>query len=154
MRALTLTQPWASLVALGAKHFETRSWAAPPGPLLIHAGKNLKPVGGVGGLEDLCASEPYREALFGTGPYRDPSELPRGKVLCVVDLVVCISTDSLEAGQGAMLEHEAAPHEWDFGDYSPGRFAWVLTGLHALPEPLTARGRQKLWNLDMGDPRP
>ena len=27
MKALTLTQPWATLVAIGAKRIETRSWA-------------------------------------------------------------------------------------------------------------------------------
>jgi hypothetical protein len=43
LRALTLHQPWASLVAVGAKTIETRSWAAPEWMigerLLIHAGK-------------------------------------------------------------------------------------------------------------------
>lgn len=40
--ALTVWQPWASLVAVGANRYETRSWPAPqtlqPGDLLaIHA---------------------------------------------------------------------------------------------------------------------
>jgi len=30
MRALTLTQPWASLLAHGMKEYETRSWATFP----------------------------------------------------------------------------------------------------------------------------
>ncbi len=38
MKALTLTQPWAHLVAVGAKRVETRSWPTPyRGPLAIHA---------------------------------------------------------------------------------------------------------------------
>ena len=28
MKALTLYEPWASLIAIGAKQFETRSWPA------------------------------------------------------------------------------------------------------------------------------
>ena len=28
MKALTLYQPWATLIVAGHKHFETRSWAA------------------------------------------------------------------------------------------------------------------------------
>lgn len=40
MKALTIRQPWASLIALGVKHIETRSWSTRyRGPLAIHAGK-------------------------------------------------------------------------------------------------------------------
>jgi hypothetical protein len=40
MKALTLTQPWATLVAIGAKTIETRSWPTSyRGPLAIHAAK-------------------------------------------------------------------------------------------------------------------
>ncbi len=39
MKALSLWQPWASLIALGVKTIETRSWATNyRGPLAIHAG--------------------------------------------------------------------------------------------------------------------
>lgn len=39
MKVLTLHQPWASLIALGVKTIETRSWStAYRGPLAIHAG--------------------------------------------------------------------------------------------------------------------
>src|SRR5690348_17556570 len=42
MKALTLTQPWASLVAIGAKRIETRSWSTSyRGPLAIHAAKGF-----------------------------------------------------------------------------------------------------------------
>ena len=41
LRALTLTQPWASLIAAGAKHWETRSWRTRfRGELAIHAARN------------------------------------------------------------------------------------------------------------------
>ena len=43
MRALTLHQPWATLIAEGYKHFETRSWRPPAvrmgERIAIHAGK-------------------------------------------------------------------------------------------------------------------
>jgi hypothetical protein len=39
VKALTLHQPWASLVAAGVKMIETRSWSTRyRGPLAIHAG--------------------------------------------------------------------------------------------------------------------
>ena len=40
MKAITLHQPWASLIALGVKTIETRSWATKHrGPIAIHAAK-------------------------------------------------------------------------------------------------------------------
>ena len=42
MKAFTLTQPWASLIALLLKTFETRSWKTKyRGPLLIHASRQV-----------------------------------------------------------------------------------------------------------------
>ena len=42
MKALSLTQPWATLVVIGAKRIETRSWhTSYVGPLLIHAAKAI-----------------------------------------------------------------------------------------------------------------
>lgn len=42
MKALSLTQPWATLVATGAKQIETRSWSTKyRGPLYIHAAKGF-----------------------------------------------------------------------------------------------------------------
>lgn len=45
IKAITLHQPWATLIALGFKTFETRSWAtlAVGDPLAIHAGKKNFP---------------------------------------------------------------------------------------------------------------
>lgn len=41
MKALTVCQPWASLIAAGIKRVENRRWATDyRGPLLIHAGAN------------------------------------------------------------------------------------------------------------------
>lgn len=41
VKALTIRQPWASLVAQGIKQVENRTWQTPyRGPLLVHAGKS------------------------------------------------------------------------------------------------------------------
>jgi hypothetical protein len=44
VKALTIRQPWASLIALGVKHIETRSWRASQSligqTIAIHAGKH------------------------------------------------------------------------------------------------------------------
>src|SRR3954462_15938308 len=42
MRALSVRQPWASLIAHGHKLIENRSWCTSyRGPLLIHAGQSV-----------------------------------------------------------------------------------------------------------------
>lgn len=42
MKALTLIQPWATLIMLGEKQIETRSWNTKyRGKLAIHAGKKI-----------------------------------------------------------------------------------------------------------------
>ncbi len=44
MKAITIWQPWASLIACGAKKYETRSWATNyRGPIAIHAAR-LNPI--------------------------------------------------------------------------------------------------------------
>ncbi len=149
MKALTLTQPWATLIALGEKRLETRGWPAPDfmagQRLAIHAGSNLVPVGGERGLRELCARPPFRDALFGYGtPYLAASALPRGEVLCIVTVNACVKTETIDfAAPPSWLD--PARNEVSFGDYTAGRWAWSLSDLEVLPEPIPARGRQKLW---------
>jgi hypothetical protein len=43
MKAITILQPWASIIVYGAKHIETRSWATKyRGKIVIHAAKSCK----------------------------------------------------------------------------------------------------------------
>lgn len=37
-------------------------------------------------------------------------------------------------------------HEQLFGDFTPGRYAWLLDNIVALKEPISAKGRQRLWD--------
>ncbi len=145
MKALTITQPWATLIAIGAKRFETRSWSTPyEGPLAIHAGKGLKPVGGERGLRDLCATEPFREVLTDAG-YADPRDLPRGRVVAIARFEWCIeTTTALDLARSWSHLPDPAEHEEAFGDYGPGRFAWALGDVEQnLSAPI--RGELGLW---------
>jgi hypothetical protein len=64
VKALTLTQPWATLIAVGAKRIETRSWATDyHGQIAIHAAKGLGPVGGKRGLYEQCLEQPFRDVI-------------------------------------------------------------------------------------------
>lgn len=88
MKALSLWQPWATLIAVGAKTFETRSWSTDyRGPLLIHASKNT---------DGLYAARtyPFRDALLKAG-YERPDDLPLGICIALCDLVTVVPVESV-----------------------------------------------------------
>jgi hypothetical protein len=59
MKCFTVHQPWATLLALGEKHFETRSWQTHyTGPVAIHAGRTFNP-----DVIRLCRDQPFKDAL-------------------------------------------------------------------------------------------
>lgn len=134
MKAISLWQPWATLVATGAKQYETRSWSTTyRGPLIIHAAKRY---------DDLPQRGKHRnhfiKAFGEAGIYFPLTEIPRGVYLCIVDLVEVVTTESIV---NLISEQERA-----FGNYSSGRFAWKLENVRVFPEPVPARGYQRLWN--------
>lgn len=144
MKALSLTQPWATLVAIGAKRIETRSWHTTyRGRLAIHAAKGLGSVGGHSGLIDLCLRPPFAAALLAGGKGRivPGDDLPLGAIVATANLVLVEDSRHAEG----TLRRYGAPHERAFGDYSPGRYLWVLRDVRALPEPIPARGAMGLW---------
>lgn len=154
---LTLTQPWASLVAIGAKKIETRSWSTSyRGPLAIHAAKGM-PTSAV----ECCVSEPFLSVLQAAGfmppefpldrPYDVMAWFPRGKVVAVCGLVDCLPIKIYSIGDSAINGTSyplPAEPERSFGDYSVGRFAWLLADIRALPTPIPAKGALGLWEYE------
>lgn len=146
MRALTLHQPWASLIACGAKRIETRSWSTRHrGLLAIHAGKNQKP------------SRSFEAQQLGRALSQQQwNEMPFGAVVAVavvaevhyIDRTVHSSDPELVAlsGEGFPVDHWPVPAEQvPYGDYRPGRWAWMLTDVSPLDPPIPAIGHQGLW---------
>lgn len=132
MHALSLLQPYASLVATGVKKIETRSWGTKHrGPLLIHAslGKEamleLPP-----DLEELMISYLHKAGVYGA--------LPRGVILAVVRLADV---------RPIPAEFKVPEPERSFGDFTPGRFAWFMEELHPLPAPIPCRGSLGVWSV-------
>ncbi|HVB09053.1 MAG TPA: ASCH domain-containing protein [Bacillota bacterium] len=136
MKALTLTQPWASLIAAGEKRIETRSWSTRHrGPLAIHAALGFPPA-----ARRRCATEPTASALRRHG-WADAASLPRGAIVATCRLVdVRPIASPADAPPG---DHAA------FGDFGPGRWAWVLEDIRPLVPPRPARGRLGLWEIDI-----
>ena len=142
MKALTLTQPWATLVASGAKRIETRSWRTNyTGPLAIHAAKGFPAE-----CRDLCHHDPFLPSLVHAG-FRSTAELPRGVIVAVAQLVRCVAIDDITPSPDELARLGGAPHEWAFGDYSPGRHAWLLHDVRALQPQPQVRGALGLWDV-------
>ena len=127
MKALSLTQPWATLVVLGLKRVETRSWwTSHRGPLAIHAAKVFPTY-----AREFADDERRAGRL--------DVELPLGSVLGVVNVAGCRRTE--------IVEHTLTPLEQSYGDYSPGRWAWLLDQvLQVFTPPIPARGALHLWD--------
>lgn len=131
MKALTLTQPWATLVALGHKAVETRSWRTSyRGPIAIHAAKGFP-----------AHARTFAEEERAIG--RLPARIPRGAVVCIIDLVACQPTQDVALRISGLERH--------LGDYTPGRWAWQFdpASLRTLNDPLAAKGAQRLWEWEM-----
>lgn len=151
MKAITLTQPWATLVAIGAKRIETRSWSTSyRGPLAIHAAAGASTIGWPQ-INHICRNtEPFKSVLQLT---EHPAHaLPLGAIVATATLVQCVRIP--EPTHAFVFELEPStwivpPHESEaeraFGDYTPGRFAWLLTDVKPLPEPIPAKGALGLW---------
>lgn len=153
MKALTLTQPWATLVAIGAKRIETRSWHTRyRGPLAIHAAKGFPPRARKFTTEPICyeAVKSCRTLADVVKRGGDLPAYPLGCVLAVCRLVDCRPTTLFTRGADmAEAAYDLTLQEESFGDYSPGRFAWILDAVQPLPEPIPAKGMLGLWEWSM-----
>jgi activating signal cointegrator 1 len=144
MKGLSLWQPWAQLVAIGAKKIETRSWGTDyRGPLAIHA-TGVFPAS----AKNLCMGTPFMDTLMCAG-YSGTYELPRGAIVAVVNLhlvgEIGRRTDGAVIVRGRELPVEG--DELAFGDYTPGRRGWVLTNVCALEGPVPCKGARGLWDV-------
>lgn len=124
MKAITLHQPWATLIALGLKRYETRSWATTyRGKLAIHAGKTV--------IFDPRMMPIVAGALAQHG-IQQANQLPVSGVLCVCEVKAVYHTEDVSP----YLKAE----ELAFGDFTPGRAAWELEVIEVFPQPIPAKG--------------
>lgn len=138
MKGITLTPPWGTLVAVGAKRIETRAWSTSyRGPLAIHQAKLLNGLRrrddevrvGTRELEkrlaELCDLDPFftvlRPHLSGYTAAERARDLPRARIVAIAHLVDVQPTATFNPYQPSCAQFESA-----FGDYSAGRYAWVL----------------------------
>lgn len=135
-RALSLTQPFASLVVAGAKRVETRSWPTRHrGALAIHASKAFPRW-----AMELCAEPPFVAELLCAG-FGSAAELPRGMIVGSVYVADCVPSTGMECDRLSDIERA-------FGDYTPGRFGWLLDDPVTYDPPVPCKGALGIWKFN------
>lgn len=128
------------MIAIGAKRIETRSWPTRHrGPLAIHAAKRWDAE-----LRSVCSAAPFHDALT-AGGYPPPYDLPRGCVVATCELIACVRTEELTTP--GVAPRPQLPHERDFGNYEPGRWAWILADVRPLRAMMVCQGGRGLFEL-------
>jgi hypothetical protein len=135
MKAISLWQPFSSLISAGVKPHETRSWATSwRGELAIHAAKKWD-------RELRLHLDRCNAVLRQAGRPELPETLPLGAVVALATLRACGPTTFM----GEPTARDAL--DLAFGDWSEGRFAWELADIRPLPEPIAWAGSQGLWDV-------
>jgi len=123
MKAITIQQPWAEMIARGLKKVENRTWRTRHrGPLAIHAGKSMAAMD-----RENAAEWPkrYGVALPQVG------ELTFGAIIAVVEVRDCVPVAGLPA--------ELRGHS-----FAKGPWCWVLDEVERV-ESVKCAGKQMIW---------
>ena len=129
VRCVSLWQPWASLIAVGIKSVETRSWPAPATILgcriAIHAAKTNK------GMWLAAQDKELWKVCLEALTFDERGFLPSGVIVATALVEVSIPTERLKPDI--------------FGNFSQGRFGWMLADIRPLDTPIPAKGAQGIF---------
>ena len=128
MKVISIIEPWASLIKEKVKYIETRSWKTNyRGKIYIHA--SLKKV-------------PKKdERINNLISLLENKNFKYGHIIAEATLVDCIYMD-----EEFISNIKNNNKEYICGEYSIGRYAWVLKDIKELNEPIPAKGNLGIWN--------
>lgn len=154
VKVISLLQPWASLAAAGHKKIETRSWNTKyRGEIYIHASAGWSRL-----QNELSCSDPFYNKLlelgFIGGKAAHKCGLPLGAIIGKANLVDTIESDIVNhpktSGISIKFNHwQFTEQELAFGDYSPGRYGWLLSDPVLFEKPIPAKGKLGIWEFEM-----
>lgn len=129
MKVISLLEPWASLVKEKVKYIETRSWKTNyRGELYIHASKRKL------SKKDNIELQDQLSLLSNTN-------FKYGYIIAKCKLVDCKYMD-----EQFIKEIKENKNEYLCGDYKVGRYAWILSDIEVLDEPIEVKGNLGIWN--------
>lgn len=128
-QAITVLQPYAHLIAAGAKFCENRPWAPRRdswGWIVIHAGAGHS-------MDDDCEFYDL-----------DPARLVYGALVAVARLAICIDVEAV----GDLVTQDPDRFGW-LADHEHvnGPKCWVFDAVIPLARPIDYRGSRGLWEL-------
>lgn len=128
MKVISIIEPWASLIKEKVKYIETRSWKTNyRGKIYIHA--SLKKV-------------PKKdERINNLISLLKDKEFKYGHIIAEATLVDCIYMD-----EDFLSKIKENTQEYICGEYTIGRYAWVLKDIKELENPIPAKGNLGIWN--------
>lgn len=144
MKALTLWQPWASLVAMGVKKYEFRRWPAPRSligeRIVIHAAKReVHPAE----ILELLNDERRLGGSLGTF---DSAELEMARRFLeheTLPLACGLAEATLGTPRRAI---DLFASQMDPDEIDPDMWAWPMESVEEFRKPIPARGAQGFWN--------
>ncbi|MCL2452068.1 MAG: hypothetical protein FWD08_00210 [Alphaproteobacteria bacterium] len=146
MKAITLWQPWASLVAIGAKPYEFRGWAPPRAiigqRIAIHAGARKVRHTEVAWIVRSARRTAVRADVAGEWLAKvavEPSLAVLSHVVCTAVLGEPIRGDKVMSEFGVPVENDSnRPFTFNW--------AWPMLDIELLVPPVHARGAQGFWD--------
>lgn len=121
MKCLSVAQPWCWAIMAGLKSIENRGWKTSyRGRLAIHATAQMPSLAGA--------------TLLGNIKLPCLSDLPRGAIVGMVELVDCLCIEDL-------------PPELRDDPHAVGPWCWLFTDPRLLAQPLSCKGRPGLWDV-------
>lgn len=131
MKVLSLTEPYATLIKNGNKRIETRGWKTSyRGELYIHASSTKIPKK-IRDNKELMSLVKNDNLNF-------------GNIICKCNLVDCIKMTKEYVENMKQNYYE----EYICGEYSEGRYAFILENIEILKEPIKAKGSLSIWSYD------
>ena len=121
MKALTLKQPWATLISEGLKEYEFRSWNTNyRGKLLIHAGVSID-------------KEEIKKYNY---------DYPKSRIVALVELIDCIKIDDKF---NKMIKDK---NSIVYGSKDREGYAWKLRLIKKIDDNKEIKGKLGLWNIE------
>ena len=118
--ALSVRQPWASLLVMGIKTVELRNWATSyRGPVIVHASKNI----------DSSAARRLH--------------LPNMPIGCLIGEAELVSVEPLTPARWEELSDSHLQH----GPYPGGGYAWHFDSVRAFYQPVNCVGKLGLFTV-------
>lgn len=142
MKAISIFQPWATLIAHGHLSFTTSSRNVRyRGPIAIHAHATEAPPGVY--LDDNIAQALVQcgYSAFRSPNIRDLQPLPHGSLLATATLTNVISWSEASASQKKEYER--------FGSIRKGRYLWILTKPSPLKSPCPHCGKPAVFDVSL-----